>query len=341
MNDRLYLLLVFSLSFVSCSFYGNLPPNIDLLGGGPVIGILAQDADFEPYAGSHNYIASSYIKWIEQTSSRVVPVDYQSSFEEIEELMRQLNGFLLPGGDTELFESVNGTLVPTYYQEVVGFILETAKNINDEGTYYPVWGTCMGFQNMFIALGGQNVSLLCSGCFNGSNQTAPITLLPGASDSRLLKGVPKDLISYVLTENALTWSHHDGFNLSAYYSNPIIFNNVNLLATSYDKSDNEFVGIIEHKSYPFYGVQFHPEKAQFEWLSRININHDIRSSWFSTYLAYFFGSEARKNENLFKSVFKLQRALILNFLPIRVYNTFDTNYVFSKSLSSLFGKNEK
>jgi hypothetical protein len=27
----------------------------------------------------------------------------------------------------------------------------------------------------------------------------------------------------------------------------------------------EFISSVEHKEYPFYGVQFHPEKNAFEW----------------------------------------------------------------------------
>jgi anthranilate/para-aminobenzoate synthase component II len=36
-----------------------------------------------------------------------------------------------------------------------------------------------------------------------------------------------------------------------------------LSVTSY--KDIEFVSSIEHKVYPFFGVQFHPEKNAFEW----------------------------------------------------------------------------
>ena len=47
----------------------------------------------------------------------------------------KLNGVLFPGGDGD-------------YLEYGRQIFEVIKEINDNGTYYPIWGTCMGYENI-------------------------------------------------------------------------------------------------------------------------------------------------------------------------------------------------
>lgn len=42
------------------------------------------------------------------------------------------------------------------------FLLNLAKKANDDGDYFPVWGTCMGFEFLLWAEGsGQEVRISC------------------------------------------------------------------------------------------------------------------------------------------------------------------------------------
>ena len=43
--------------------------------------------------------------------------------------------------------------------------------------------------------------------------------------------------------------------------------------------------------YPFYGVQFHPEKSNFEWMVDSVVSHSAESVLVSQYFANFFVSE--------------------------------------------------
>ena len=73
----------------------------------PVIGIVTlplstyfkQKFNSNSYKG---YIASSYKKWIEQTGARAVAIPHFASLREIDQLLNQVNGLLIPGGKTEL-----------------------------------------------------------------------------------------------------------------------------------------------------------------------------------------------------------------------------------------------
>lgn len=39
-----------------------------------------------------------------------------------------------------------------------------------------------------------------------------------------------------------------------------------VVAQSKDSQDRDYISIVESKEYPIYGVQFHPEKPQFEFV---------------------------------------------------------------------------
>lgn len=65
--------------------------------------------------------------------------------------------------------------------------------------------------------------------------------------------------------------------------------------------------------YPFYGVQFHPEKNLYEWIINRNISHTSNAIRVAQYFANFFADEARKSANTFASVDEENSVLIYNF----------------------------
>jgi len=58
---------------------------------------------------------------------------------------------------------------------------------------------------------------------------------------------------------------------------------------NYDESTNlVYVSSVESKKYPFYAVQFHPEKNLYEWTRKENIPHSFDAIQSSQYFANFF-----------------------------------------------------
>ena len=57
-----------------------------------------------------------------------------------------------------------------------------------------------------------------------------------------------------------------------------------IMATSYDKTNKEFIEIVKHRKYPYYGFQGHPEV----------FNHDLMHPFFETVKVSF---SKRKNMN--------------------------------------------
>lgn len=69
----------------------------------PVIGIFTQpsnDLNQTIYpSDKYQYISSSYVKWLQTSGAKVVPVPYDLSDSDSDVLLGKLNGLLFPGGD--------------------------------------------------------------------------------------------------------------------------------------------------------------------------------------------------------------------------------------------------
>ena len=97
----------------------------------PIVGIMAQ-----PYDSTRNYIAASYVKWVESAGARAVPLMYDAwDRARLREVLQSVNGVLLPGG-AALFVGV--------YRQALETMYEYAIEANSQGVHFPIWGTCLG-----------------------------------------------------------------------------------------------------------------------------------------------------------------------------------------------------
>ncbi|XP_016103443.1 gamma-glutamyl hydrolase-like [Sinocyclocheilus grahami] len=115
----------------------------------PIIGILTQEVDDYMKKFGETYIPSSYVKYIESGGARVVPIRLNQSFAEHEKIFRSINGLLLIGG------SVN--LETSDFAHTAGIYFRLALKANEEGEYFPIWGTCLGFQLLTVLVAGENL----------------------------------------------------------------------------------------------------------------------------------------------------------------------------------------
>ena len=61
--------------------------------------------------------------------------------------------------------------------------------------------------------------------------------------------------------------YHDNYAIktNTFNQNQLLRKFWTMVGTSTSPYNEEFVAIMESKEYPFYGVQFHPEKNMYEW----------------------------------------------------------------------------
>jgi anthranilate/para-aminobenzoate synthase component II len=66
------------------------------------------------------------------------------------------------------------------------------------------------------------------------------------------------------------------------------------LTTNEDSNGLEFISTLEHRRYPIYGLQFHPEKNIYEWRKDKHHPHSAQAIRVSQYFGNFFVSEGKK-----------------------------------------------
>ncbi|KAF7653668.1 hypothetical protein LDENG_00079840, partial [Lucifuga dentata] len=119
----------------------------------PVIGVLAQEnLPGDQFARGSSYIAASYVKYLEGAGARVAPVRINQTDEEYVKTFSSINGLLLPGGNVDIQTSQFSRAAKIFYN--------LALKANDAGDYFPIWGTCQGFQQLSVLTAQKNLLTL-------------------------------------------------------------------------------------------------------------------------------------------------------------------------------------
>lgn len=70
-----------------------------------------------------------------------------------------------------------------------------------------------------------------------------------------------------------------------------------------------------HFRYPFFGVQFHPEKNIYEWIRSRNITHTSNAIKAAQYFATFFVGQSRRNHNIFPGGVEEENTVLIYNYP--------------------------
>mmetsp|Transcript_16181 Transcript_16181/g.30582 ORF Transcript_16181/g.30582 Transcript_16181/m.30582 type:complete len:404 (-) Transcript_16181:175-1386(-) len=262
----------------------------------PVVGILSQPKSQS--IDTHNnetrhYIAASYVKWIESAGAISIPIPYDADESLAREIFSQINGILFPGGDSAL---------PPAAQILWDLALES----NTRGEYFPVWGTCLGYEFIIMLVGG--VDALQTG-FVSHNISLPLDF-PTVQDVIDSNGVfskqsvlyPETMQDILATRNITMNNHVNGISPQRFLGNDKLRSEFYITSTNVDQNGKPFVSSIESVRYPIYGVQYHPEKNNFEYglqpgtsIPYEAISHTEEAVQLSLHLAQFFGNCLRKS----------------------------------------------
>ncbi|KAL0482619.1 gamma-glutamyl hydrolase [Acrasis kona] len=267
----------------------------------PIIGVLTQPTSvkYHPNNIEQQYITASYIKFVEMSGARAVHIPFDAPKEELKRLFNGVNGLLYTGG---MLDMKNGT---QYFDNGL-YLYSLALEANAKGDYFPIWGTCQGFQlfHVFAAeLLDENIMMEH---FDSWDISYPLVFdVANTKRSRMFgpdSGVT-DAILHDFATRPLTMNfHHLGVSRETYKKYPAADAFFRILSTNKDRQGKEFISIVEAKNYPIYGVQFHPEWPLFEWDSSSDVNHSQESIRANSYFSSFFVNECRKNNHKFRTI---------------------------------------
>ena len=296
----------------------------ETLNNRPIIGVIMQSTEGIGFHSTKpNYIAASYIKYLESSGARVVPIWNDLTYEETEEIFNSINGVLFPGGDVDCVSSGYATVGKT--------ILDLAKKSFDKQPrdYFPVWGTCLGHECLSTYVAGSSILSRT----DSENITLVLNFKDGYKESQIYQNLPADLGTFLSTVPSTANFHDWSVTVKSFNDNKNMTNFYNILSTSVDRNGIEFVSTMEGKHYPFFSTQWHPEKNSFEWNSTRNMSHVQKAIETTQYMSNIFVNKARLSQHKFKSQEKEEAALIYNYPPSYTggYTIFEQVYFFDES----------
>ena len=141
----------------------------------------------------------------------------------------------------------------------------------------------MGMQQMMmIGDNKDNLNLLTKfDSFN--NLMLPLDITREGLKSRLLSNAPKQYVEYLQNTKCTLNNHRMGLSPKDFKRSKMLHRFYKIISTNKDRKGKEFVSTIEARDFPFYGVQWHPERGS-----------DMQ------YLIEFFKKEAKKSKKILK-----------------------------------------
>lgn len=284
-----------------CNVENRIKNNVKI----PVIGILSMPTG-ENILQATSYIPQTYVKWIEMQGAKVVPIQYDLPLQMINLILSQINGVLFIGGEIE-----RNLVENNYYNYLaaMNYIVKKVMEQNINGNTFPIWSTCLGFEllplmTMDLTLQQQSDAFLNDGMISEFKHY-------GRSNFKFNKLTKEEIDTTISTplQNEFTkkekntfekgknimYIHDKSFLLDKEYTKEFKkFLNV----VAYTKHNNKkYISMYQYKSFPFYGVQFHPEVSIFAHYSN-EIPHNREAIEFSQKLSSIFINECKKNYNI-------------------------------------------
>jgi len=220
--------------------------------------------------------------------------------------MTKVNGILFPGGNGD-------------YLETGDHVFKSAITENDAGNFYPIWGTCLGFENLaiFASDSGSPLSYLES-----TNQSLLLDFLVDPTTTKMFADLADPEYFH---EEAMTYNHHSfGLALEEFTTDAGLGGMFTATSLSTDViTGDTFVATFESPKYPFFGTMFHPEKV-LTMYNEEHVNHSWASVHYSRYFADRFIELARENTNTCGD-FEACQALLIDNYEIIVTDTYYGN----------------
>ena len=230
-------------------------------------------------------MAVEYVEYLESVGVRIVPLIYHGDIQRNFELLRHINGLVIPGGKKN---AEYGRFVSQIYQEV--------KEMNDRGNYFPIWGIGMGALELLNEEVAPGYELLVERSMQA--ERVPLEFTKPPEESRMWGYIGKK--AYNFTLNNFTYFE------TSLGVDPAQVRHVNSLskmfevtAITYDKYGFPMVAAFESERYPFYGTTFLPQTAGYSYHPDVKADHSYLSVQFNRYCAEHFVLEVKTNLNAF------------------------------------------
>ena len=214
----------------------------------PLIGILAT-----PYIKNNNsdeiFLKETIIKFLEQNSIEYIIIPYTIKKLELNKILSNLNGVLFPG--SQIGNYYNNKFIKQHFL-MQKYIVKKIKSMANNNIIIPILAICHGYENMILIEKNYNLTKkTINNTFINVNSFYDYKTTPKFNNTKWGNLFKKN---FNKTKKLI---HNNSLALELTIKHKI--KNYEVIATSLDKNKKEFIDIVKHKKYPFYGFQGHPE----------------------------------------------------------------------------------
>jgi gamma-glutamyl-gamma-aminobutyrate hydrolase PuuD len=240
----------------------------------PLLGILATPYINEKHKTSREIIYDkTLIRLLKKKNVNYTIIYYNSAKSHYDKLLNSLDGLIFPGGQIGNF--YNNTFYKAYYK-MQKYLMKRATAINMYYRPFPILGICNGYENMMLIAKNYNITKNnIKNTFINVRSYKNYKTVPLFSNKHGSCGINKTK-KKIIHNNSLAL---DPKKFIPHYK---------IVATSYDKYNKEFIEIVKHEKYPYYGFQGHPEVY----------NHDLMDAFFEVVKDSFSKRIAYKTNNI-------------------------------------------
>ena len=155
--------------------------------------------------------------------------------------MKKKTYFLVfSGGKRDIYDSDYGRVAKIMYNEVIRY--------NEQGTYYPMWGTCLGFQALcLLAAKKEKSKVPFLNEVWAKKKMMPVTFTEKALTSKLLKKASWNLIQAMSNQNVSIHNHKYGLIPEQFQKYKSLGDTLDILATGLGDNRVPFASIVEGK----------------------------------------------------------------------------------------------
>jgi len=151
-------------------------------------------------------------------------------------------------------------MTPSKYLKLVHSIVFIANKLNNNKIKYPVWGTCLGYEALLLALSDYSTPI--ENTLDNLNILLP-AMIDMTKKSVLNEVFSSDELNIMSASNVFHYGHRWGFLIEKMQNDEYVQKSIDIVATTVTTHNQKVVAAFQHKVYPYFGVQFHPEFGQF------------------------------------------------------------------------------
>ena len=235
----------------------------------PLYGVLTQPlnlpfkeiAQSRPSSLSMSYIMKVYYQMLSSSGAMTLAIPYDLPIRKLTEVLPFLNGILVPDGYKSMEKDKSKE-----YTAKLGFILNWAKNRNNEGNFFSIVAIGKGFTELMKVSEISKDEDQLLDCTH-QNENAHGTIMVdwvGFKSTNILKKLKESEIEYAFeASKSVPFAYNCSIPLSKFMLSSLP-SQYNLVGTSIDeKTKLNFISLVEHKKYPFIGMQFNPEVSAY------------------------------------------------------------------------------